>query len=147
MGKRCSAVASRKCPASALVSIPAAPAYHCRFMLLWLPGGEGLRCGCDGRVDLEVDDFDRFHHAVIREYLSGDGVLSEYCLCSDASQRFRNRRERRPHLRHWKRSLRQFSGDHGPTSGTVLCRCFVALCCVVSSVFGCAPKTNSRKSK
>jgi hypothetical protein len=31
----------------------------------------------DGRVDSEVDDFDRFHHAAIREYLSGDGVLSE----------------------------------------------------------------------
>ena len=30
-----------------------------------------------GRVDSEVDDFDRFHHTAILEYLSGDGVLSE----------------------------------------------------------------------
>ena len=31
----------------------------------------------DGRVDSEVDDLDRFYDAAIREYLSGDGVLSE----------------------------------------------------------------------
>ena len=61
MGKRGSAVASRKSLASALVSILAAPVDHCRFLLSWFPGGEGLRCGSDGRVDLEVDDFDRLH--------------------------------------------------------------------------------------
>ena len=41
-----------------------------RVLLSWWPGGEGLRCGSDGRVDLEVNDFNRFHHADIREHLS-----------------------------------------------------------------------------
>ena len=44
MEKRGFAVASRERSASTLVSRPGVPLDHCRFLLLWLPGGEGLRC-------------------------------------------------------------------------------------------------------